>query len=57
MEKVNAEVRVVSFDALADVLDGGDVERNWDAVDGKDDRLKPFICLENMIIEIFLFSI
>ncbi len=57
MEKVNAEVRVVSFHALADVLDGGDVERNWDAVDRKDDRLKPFICLENIIIEIFLFSI
>lgn len=34
VEKVDAQVRVISFDALADVLDGRDVEWDWNAVDG-----------------------
>ena len=34
VEKVDAQVRVVTFDALADVLHRGNVERHRNAVDG-----------------------
>ena len=38
VEEIYSKIRVVTFDTLADVLNGGDVERHRDSVHGQNDR-------------------